>query len=73
MWSSVAIKGEKKDGTPYKNWIQEAILSPENVALPGSRAERLFSFGEIDLSEAMTASEDSIALPGDDPLAALGL
>ena len=74
MWESVAIVGEKKDGTPYKNWIQEAILSTENVALPGSRAERLFSFGEIDLSAAMTASEDPIPF-GDasDPLAALGL
>ena len=75
MWESVAIVGEKKDGTPYKNWIQEAILSPENEALPGSRAERLFKFGEIDLSEAMVldAELDGIALPGDDPLAALGL
>ena len=75
MWDSIAIIGEKKDGTPYKNWIQEAILSPENEALPGSRAERLFKFGEIDLSEAMVldAELDGIALPGDDPLAALGL
>ena len=75
MWSSVAIRGEKKDGTPYKNWIQEAILSPENVALPGSRAERLFSFGEIDLSAAMapTADEDDIPFGPSDPLAALGL
>ena len=75
MWESIAIVGEKKDGTPYKNWIQEAILSPENVALPGSRAESLFSYGEIDLSAAMVldAELDGIALPGDDPLAALGL
>ena len=75
MWTSVAIKGEKKDGTPYKNWIQEAILSPENIALPGSRAERLFSFGEIDLSAAMapTADEDDIPFGPSDPLAALGL
>jgi len=73
MWESIAIVGEKKDGTPYKNWIQESILSPENVALPGSRAERLFAKGEADLTAAMTTSEDAIALPGDDPLAALGL
>jgi hypothetical protein len=75
MWESVAIVGEKKDGTPYKNWIQEAILSHENVALPGSRAERLFSFGEIDLSAAMapTANEDDIPFGPSDPLAALGL
>ena len=73
MWESIAIVGEKKDGTPYKNWIQESILSPENVALPGSRAERLFAKGEADLTAAMTTSEDDIALPGDDPLAALGL
>jgi len=70
MWESVAIVGEKKDGTPYKNWIQEAILSHENVALPGSRAESLFAKGEVALTAAF---EDSIALPGDDPLAALGL
>ena len=82
MWASVAIVGEKKDGTAYKNWIQEAILSPENIALPGSRAESLFAKGEADLSAAMIFDNemDSIALPGDeipfapaDPLAALGL
>jgi hypothetical protein len=50
MWDSIAIVGEKADGTPYSNWIQEAILRTEddgkyklaNIALPGSRAERLF-------------------------------
>lgn len=49
MWDSIAIVGQKADGTPYKNWIQEAILcretkgnDNENIALPGSRTERLF-------------------------------
>ena len=43
MWNSIQIIGEKKDGTPYKNWIAESILSEDNIALPGSRAESLFS------------------------------
>jgi len=78
MWDSVAIVGEKKDGTPYRNWIQDSILSADNVALAGSRAESLFAAGECDLLAAMV--EDTIPLPGDgevpfksDPLAALGL
>lgn len=41
MWDSIYIEGEKEDGSS-KNWIQETILSPDNIALPGSQAERLF-------------------------------
>jgi hypothetical protein len=57
MWDSIAIVGEKKDGTPFKNWIQEAILSEENVALPGSRAERLFAAN----AEEVAALEEDLA------------
>ena len=70
MWESVAIVGEKKDGTPYRNWIQEAILSVENIALPGSRAESLFSPADVAMRAAF---EDNGSISGDDPLAALGL
>lgn len=41
MWESIFIDGEKDDGTS-KNWIQNLILSNENVALPGSKVEELF-------------------------------
>ena len=41
MWDSIYIEGEKEDGTS-RNWIQNQILSPENLELPGSRAEGLF-------------------------------
>ena len=48
MWESIYIEGEKDDGTS-KNWIQEMILSEENVALPGSKVEQLFlEKGELD-------------------------
>ena len=45
MWESIAIVGTKNDGTPYKNWIQEEILSTDNLALAGSRAEAMFGCG----------------------------
>ena len=41
MWESLKIEGERDDGTS-KNWIQNLILSDENIALPGSKAEELF-------------------------------
>jgi hypothetical protein len=46
MWDTIYIEGEKEDGTT-KNWIQELILSPENLELPGSVAEELFKEGEV--------------------------
>ena len=75
MWNSIEISGEKNDGTPFKNWIQESILSEDNIALPGSRAEALFGkAAALDLSEPV----DDIPFEADapaaaDPLAALGL
>jgi len=27
MWDSIAIVGQKDDGTPYKNWIQDMVRS----------------------------------------------
>lgn len=45
MWDTLYIEGERDDGTS-KNWIQELILSPENLALPGSVAEELFVEGD---------------------------
>ena len=48
MWESIYIEGEKQDGSS-KNWIQEQILSAENIALPGSQAEKLFlEKGQLD-------------------------
>ena len=48
MWDSIYIEGEKDDGSS-KNWIQNLILSEENIALPGSKAEQLFlEGGELD-------------------------
>jgi len=44
MWESLFIEGEKEDGTS-KNWIQNLILSDENIALHGSKAEQLFVEG----------------------------
>ena len=44
MWESIYIDGEKDDGTS-KNWIQNLILSDENIALSGSKAEELFIEG----------------------------
>lgn len=40
MFESIYIEGEYEGKS--KNWIQDTILSPENIALPGSTAERLF-------------------------------
>ena len=34
MWDSIEIIGEKEDGTPYKNWIQEKVRS--NMEWEGS-------------------------------------
>lgn len=49
MWESIYIEGEKQDGSS-KNWIQEQILSVENIALEGSVAEDLFlEKGALDL------------------------
>jgi len=45
MWDSIYIEGEKDDGTS-KNWIQNMILSEDNIALPGSKAEELFTKAE---------------------------
>lgn len=48
MWESISIEGEKDDGTS-KNWIQNIILSEENIALPGSKAEEMFvEKGQLD-------------------------
>lgn len=41
MWDSIYIDGEKEDGTS-KNWIQNQILSEENLELHGSMVEELF-------------------------------
>lgn len=41
MWASLYIEGEKDDGSS-KNWIQDLMLSAENIALPGSKVEELF-------------------------------
>ena len=43
MWDSIYIEGEY-DGKS-KNWIQDAIMSEDNIAFPGSRAEALFVNG----------------------------
>ncbi len=58
MWDSIAIVGEKRDGTPFKNWMQESILRTEdegkskaNIELPGSRAERLFGPAAADIAK----------------------
>ena len=48
MWESIHIDGEKDDGTS-KNWIQNLIMSDENIALPGSKAEEMFiEKGQLD-------------------------
>ena len=82
MWDSISIIGEKNDGTPFKNWIQEAVLSEENIALPGSRAESLFGKAAgLELTQTMTPFDepqidDDIpfdAAPAADPLVGLGL
>ena len=86
MWDSIAIVGEKKDGTPFRNWMQERILSEDNIALPGSRAQRLFGQSaeedQLDgLIEAAASTPDMDSLPETntpaspvvDPLAALDL
>ena len=76
MWDSIAIVGEKKDGTPFKNWIQEAILSDENTALGGSRAESLFGASAALDMDALTAPApvDDIPFTSEmDDLQALGL
>jgi hypothetical protein len=46
MWETLYIEGERDDGTS-KNWIQEIILSPENLELPGSMAEQCFVEGSV--------------------------
>lgn len=54
MWESIYIEGEKEDGS-NKNWIQETILSEENIALHGSQAERLFvEHGALDNLKGVT-------------------
>ena len=86
MWDSIQIVGEKNDGTPFKNWIAEAILSEDNLALPGSRAQALFgsSVDEKALDADLAASLSVVpsapvvetvveVAPTVDPLAALGL
>jgi hypothetical protein len=87
MWDSIAITGDKADGTPRKNWIQEAISGEDNIAWQGSRAESLFGasaqLGELSQPAAAPVAEETapaeVAAPADeaaptaDPLAALGL
>jgi hypothetical protein len=74
MWDSINIIGEKNDGTPFKNWIQDSILSEDNIALPGSRAEALFGkAAALDLSEPVDDLPFEADAPAADPLAALGL
>ena len=86
MWDSIQIVGEKKDGTPFKNWIAESILSEDNIALKGSRAQALFgtSSDEKALDADLAASLSVVPpvnetpavaeeAPTVDPLAALGL
>jgi hypothetical protein len=46
MWDSIYIEGTRDDGAS-KNWIQEIILSPENLELPGSMAEECFVEGSV--------------------------
>lgn len=41
MWDTIYIEGEKDDGSS-KNWIQETILSEDNLELHGSMAEECF-------------------------------
>ena len=58
MWESIYIEGEKDDGSS-KNWIQNTILSEENVALHGSKAEELFvENGEL---SNLAATDPSLA------------
>ncbi len=86
MWDSIQIVGEKKDGTPFKNWIAEAILSPDNIALEGSRAQALFGTSDeekaldADFFTGLTTAPEVVAEepaaneePAGDPLAALGI
>jgi len=58
MWDSIYIDGEKEDGSS-KNWIQNLIISDENIALPGSKAEELFTKAS-GLSD-LTLSDPSLA------------
>jgi hypothetical protein len=46
MWDTLYIEGEKDDGSS-KNWIQELIISPENLELPGSVAQEIFVEGDV--------------------------
>jgi hypothetical protein len=66
MWDSISIVGEKNDGTQFSNWIQESILRTEddgkkkaNIALEGSRAQRLFG------TSAAVAELDDLISAGD--------
>jgi hypothetical protein len=70
MWDSIEITGEKNDGTPRKNWIQEAVSSEENIEWAGSRAESLFgASAELnDLTSGVTTTEvEDIDLDDDIP------
>tara|TARA_R110000851_G_scaffold56999_1_gene133073 strand:- start:259 stop:1224 length:966 start_codon:yes stop_codon:yes gene_type:complete len=65
MWESIAIVGEKKDGTPFKNWIQEQISdSAVNINWEGSRAQGLFAADHAALEQAI------VTPAGADPLLA---
>ena len=53
MWASIHIDG--------KNYFQETIMGPENIAWPGSRAELLFGDGGgIDLKGAPVPDADDV-------------
>lgn len=63
MWDSIAVTGEKKDGTPRNNWAQNAISdSEENIEWVGSRAQSLFDVETAALDAAVTeAAADPLA------------
>jgi hypothetical protein len=61
MWESISITGEKKDGTPKNNWIQNAIAGADNTAFEGSRAQGLFDTAHIELEAAIPEQVDPLA------------
>ena len=64
MWDSIAVTGEKKDGTPRNNWAQNAISdTEENIEWVGSRAQSLFDAetAALDAAVAEEAAADPMA------------
>ena len=68
MWDSIEISGEKADGTPRKNWIQDKIRS--NMDWSGSFAESVIDGTDAVAADVSAAVDADVASAVVDPLAA---